>query len=196
MAGLGEDQINQAMLEQAAARALASEVSLRHYLEREIANLQQQIDQRFLAATAILEARLDAMDAADRLLHENVTRIPTDVDKAVGHLRELHDVAIRNVEVVSNRRFEDNQQALTAAFAAAKEAAGKSEASTTKELDALKLLIGATNSAFDDKITDLRASRDQFTGHSGGIRDAGQAAYYIFAIAVAVLAILVAHFLH
>jgi hypothetical protein len=39
----------------------------------------------------VISARLDAMDRATILSNENVTRVPTDVDKQILHLKSLYD---------------------------------------------------------------------------------------------------------
>lgn len=152
-------------------------------LSREIA-LQRQI----------LETRLAAMDKAGQLLYENLVRVPTDVDRAVMQLRELLNEKIHLIDSLTSQRFTDNRSAVDSAFAAAKEAVGKSEISTTKEIDALKVLIGAQNNAFDDKISDLRQSRDQNSGHKSGFGDAVSVVYAVVTILAIVLTALVVHF--
>src|ERR1700683_343801 len=46
-----------------------------------------------------LESRLNAMDKASILLNETVPRVPTDTDKQISHLKELHEAKIDAVGV-------------------------------------------------------------------------------------------------
>lgn len=41
------------------------------------------------ARLEIIVTRIDGIDEASRVLHEAVTRVPTDVQQAIGHLKEL-----------------------------------------------------------------------------------------------------------
>lgn len=49
-------------------------------LLREVNNLRE-----------VVETRLNAIDRATNLFQENLTRVPTDTDKQIRHLQELHD---------------------------------------------------------------------------------------------------------
>lgn len=48
-----------------------------------------QLRQELGTLREIIEARLDAMDTATKLLSETVNRTPTEIQKEIGHLREL-----------------------------------------------------------------------------------------------------------
>jgi cation transport regulator ChaB len=122
----------------------------------------------------ILKQRLDAMDEATRVLHETVTRIPTDVQREVGHIRELVDEKFLSVKVQfaerdtrSERESRDNKVAVDAAFAAQKEAAAKQDESNLKAIDkserataetikTLSELFQTTVKALSDKNDDLK----------------------------------------
>lgn len=56
----------------------------REYMAREITNLRDMIT-----------TRVDAIDKATALFEENLTRVPTEVDKQIAHLREFHDEKFR-----------------------------------------------------------------------------------------------------
>jgi methylmalonyl-CoA mutase N-terminal domain/subunit len=85
------------------------------------------------------------------------------VGAAISHLKELCEVKFHNVET----RFEerdlrfaqrdaDSNEAIKAALAAAKEAVAKSEATFTKEIDAIKELISTTAKVQDQQIRDIK----------------------------------------
>src|SRR5688572_17684373 len=80
-------------------------------LQREIATLKELMDARF-------ETRLNAMDKAMNLFHDNITRVPTDTDKQISHLKELHE---RIFDAVW-QKFADQEKAVAAAMTSAKEA--------------------------------------------------------------------------
>jgi len=49
---------------------------------------------------AVLTERLDGIDRATILLNETVTRVPTDVQREVGHLKELTDQRFLHAEAL------------------------------------------------------------------------------------------------
>jgi hypothetical protein len=51
----------------------------------------QQLQREVTMLRELIYVRLDAMDKAMVVFSENITRVPTDVDKQVGQLRALHD---------------------------------------------------------------------------------------------------------
>ena len=110
--------------------------------------------------------RMDSIEKAVIVAHENLVRIPTEVDKAVGHLREVtnqrfdttHEVFSTHLEMFSSvqKQFierderiaqtsKDSKLAIDAALQAAKEAVGErndsfKESITKSELGTNKLL--------------------------------------------------------
>ena len=101
------------------------------------------------AVSASLIARLDAIDKATDKFEANLNRVPTDVDKQVGHLKELMVETFKTVEerfggvalqfkerdTRSERESRDNKVAVDAAFAAQKEAASEQNKSNTLAID-------------------------------------------------------------
>jgi hypothetical protein len=97
----------------------------------------------------LMFARLDGIEKSIEVAHDDLVRVPTDVQKQVGALKELHQQIFETVNVKFsgvatrfterderfNERFMASQEALAAAFAAQKEATGKIEVSFTKQLD-------------------------------------------------------------
>jgi hypothetical protein len=63
-------------------------------LTREIAALKE-----------LVVVRLDGMDKAQSLFEVNLTRVPTDTDKQIQHLKELHDSRFEQIAKQSETRF-------------------------------------------------------------------------------------------
>jgi hypothetical protein len=75
------------------ALRLASDPSIltTQALHREIAVLKEQFNTQISGMTRAFEERLDAIDKATGVFSENLTRVPTETDRAVARLKELHD---------------------------------------------------------------------------------------------------------
>src|SRR6185503_2831523 len=58
----------------------------------------QQLQREVAALKEIIFTRLDANDKAVQLLHEDVTRVPTDTDKQIAHLKELHEEKFDSID--------------------------------------------------------------------------------------------------
>lgn len=130
------------------------------------ANLHREL----LSLQSLIVARLDAMDKATELLNQNVTRVPTDTDKQISHLKELHDEKFLSVQRQFQERDVRTEQiaaasttAISAALQAAKEAVAeqnrasalsiaKSETATTKQIDQQGAQIQTQTSSLNDKI--------------------------------------------
>lgn len=151
-------------------------------LDRAIAALKNEITTRFEA----VDTRLNAMDRATALAHDDFVRVPTEIQKAISGLRELLEQKIETakakidgnlaghagevkeklaaVELRFNERDQrfdlragDARDAVNAAFAAANEARGKIESGFSKQIDQLGAVINATNAGLNDKIDDMRS---------------------------------------
>jgi len=135
-----------------------------------------------------MEARLDAVDRATILFQENLTRVPTDTDKQISHLKELHDEKFAAVSQQFRERDVRSDQdkfaastAINAALSALKEMIGlqntanaaaiaKSEASTTKELESLNRIIGSSKDALSSDIRNLASRLDRGEATYSGVR--------------------------
>ena len=122
----------------------------------------------------VRDTRLDAMDEATRVLSETVTRVPTDVQKEVGHLREVVlekfasvEQQLRAGEALRLEQKADSKTGLEAALAAQKEAASeqnksntlaitKSEAGTVENIKKLEDLFTTKTNAQADITADLK----------------------------------------
>ena len=144
-----------------------------------------------------IETRLTAMDKATALLNDNITRVPTDTDKQITRLRELHDEkfagandARRAMAMGIDKQFSERdirsaasedaaKVAVNAALQAQKEAAAaqnssntaaiaKSEVATTKQIDSILALLASNNSALNDKMAAVNQRLDRGDGvHTG-----------------------------
>lgn len=138
-----------------------------------------------------INVRLEAMDKAQSLFHENLTRVPTEVDKAIAHLKELHEAwfiekftGVTASFIGINMRFDERdaraeqmiraqEAALKIALDAAKEAVlqqnialgeatSKAEAGFIKQMDQLMALFQAGMKTLDEKIgTAVKTSDDK-----------------------------------
>ena len=121
----------------------------------------------------VIEQRLMDMDRATALLSSQTQRVPSEVDRQVGHVREVHAekfISIANQFAERDHRSEresrDNKVAVDAAFAAQKEAAAeqnksntlaisKSEIATTEAINKLEQLVQAALKGLEGKISDV-----------------------------------------
>ena len=129
----------------------------------------------------LIFTRLDAMDKAMVLFNENMTRVPTDTDKQIRHLRELlferfetqnekfasvqKQFMDRDVRV--DQAAKDAKISLDAALSSAEKAVAKqnesfalsiqkSETATNKQIDTQSQLLQSLTAALNDKIDDLK----------------------------------------
>lgn len=123
----------------------------------------QQLMAAISALKELVFTRLDGNDKAVELFNANLTRVPTDTDKQISHLKELHAEKFKAVQgqflerdVRTDKIAELGQKALEAALSAAKEAVGKTEISFTKQIDATAAQIEAQKRAADDKFEDVK----------------------------------------
>ena len=121
----------------------------------------------------VLQQRLEDMDRASELLSSQTLRVPSEVDRQVGHVREVHAEKFASIanqfaerDHRSERESRDNKVAVDAAFAALKEAAAeqnksntlaisKSEIATTEAINKLEQLVQAALKGLEGKISDM-----------------------------------------
>jgi len=171
--------------------------NLRDVLSTRIDSILQVSSSEARGLLKIIETRIDAMDKATELLRENISVVPSEMDRQVTHLREFLWARIESTQVARDERFHsidlqfkerdtrteqssrDSKIAVDAALQAAKEAVGeqnkssalaiaKSETSTTKQIDQLQILIQSNNDGTNDKITDIKARLDRGDGLTRG----------------------------
>jgi hypothetical protein len=149
---------------------------------------------------SIIETRLDGMDKAIMLLQDSADRFPLRIDEKIDALRNVHEqkftamidthsekfnsiqTQFKERDVRTEQSSKDSKVAVDAALQAAKEAVGeqnkssalaisKSEASTTKQIDQLSVLIGQQQKGFDDKINDVKDRLTRAEGAKTGMKD-------------------------
>ena len=170
-----------------------------------------QQDKSVLALREILEQRIHCLE-------ETVDYQREAIGSEVDHLRELVEekfsgiktqFAERDTRTESTAR--DTKVAVDAALQAAEKAVGKqnesfaiatakSETTTVKQIDAISVLITATNKATDDKITDIKGSISRIdallaslNGRSKGIGDGLGWLFGGIGLIVAILALFFHH---
>lgn len=141
----------------------------------------QQLQREVSSLKELLETRIEALERATKVAHDDLVRVPTEVQKTVSALENLHNEKFLSVhtELASRtllylEKFEsiqtqfkerdarteqttkDGKTAVDAALQAAKEAVGKSESTTVKQIDQLGVLINEKSRSLDDKITDAK----------------------------------------
>lgn len=170
-------------------------------LWREVQNLKE-----------LLLSQITGIQKSIEVAHDDLVRVPTDVQKQVANLKELHDEKFRSIQVQfaerdtrTEQKDRDTKIAIDAAFQSASTAVGKSETGTGKQIEQLQTLIQTEVRGLRDQISD---SKETFSGQvndlkertarleSGGIgKDVGKAQQqestkYIIGIIVIVLAVL------
>lgn len=147
-------------------------------LWREIQNLKE-----------LLETRISSIEKSIEVAHEDLVRVPTDVQKQVGNLKELHEEKFRSIEVQFRERdvrveqtSRDTKTAVDAALAAQEKAVGKqnesfslstakSEESFTKQIDALFQLLQTNTKSIETQIGELKDRLNRGEGRGEGTKE-------------------------
>jgi hypothetical protein len=158
--------------------------------------------------------RLTAMDKAVELFANNLNRVPTDVDKQVGNLKDLHNERFNRVDTQlvgiqlqfaeRDKRAEqiskDSKIAVDAALQAAKElgneqtrasalAIAKSETATAKQIDQINVNLQTINAALNDKIDDVKGRLTNSEGSWKGVGNTWGVLATVVGIVIAGLAL-------
>lgn len=151
-------------------------------LLRATANLHDLFDAKLSGEIQTLETRINAMDKALALVQD----FPTEVDKAIARLKELHEEKFRSIEVILRERKdfdisqkEDVKRAVEAAFnasnsvlnvqrSASELAIAKSENSMKEQLLQLSATATANNRLFESGISDLKIRMSDMESRAKG----------------------------
>jgi hypothetical protein len=121
-------------------------------LHREIAMLKELLEERRAGSKEVFA-----------LLQGHIDAIPRIVDEKINNLRLLHEEKFESIgtqfverDTRTDQRAGDTKLAVDAAFAAAKETAGKSEFGFTKQIDAMADLIESKAENAESKISDIK----------------------------------------
>jgi hypothetical protein len=162
-------------------------------LQREVFGLRELLEVKLGSSIAsvdlirsVIETRLDGMDKAIRLLQDTADKFPARIDEKIGSLRAVHEEKFASIQTQFAERDVRTEQAagavkiaVDAALQAQKEAASenskmnaaataKSEASTTKLIDAQAFTITNLQKAFDDKLGDVKDRVNRIEGMGAG----------------------------
>lgn len=150
----------------------------------------QQLLREIYSLEKLTTQRMDAIEKAVEVAHENLVRVPTDVDKAVGHLRDVLDEKIKRIDTQIRERdiraeqsSRDSKVALDAALQSAEkmvaqqtlsssQAIAKSEMATQKQMDQQSLSMISATSALGDKIDDIKDRLTRIEGEGRGLKAA------------------------
>jgi len=177
----------------------------------------QQLQREIEHLEKLLTQRIEAVDRAVVVAHDNLVRVPTDVDKAVGHLKDViferfltdgikfesiqQQIKERDIKVAETAR--DTKVAVDAALSAQKELASKqtetfqqsiakSEAATAKQIDQQSVLLGTTNVALIGKIEDVKERLTRLEGQEKGSKNVMAMVFSIVAAIGTLIAIAIA----
>jgi hypothetical protein len=153
---------------------------------REIASLKELLQSRLVAVEKVVEGA-----------HEDLVRVPTDVQQAIGGLQDLTDTKITYenkisqleikhieqrfswIEAIRVEQKRDTIVAVDAAFKAAKDALteqnnynriaqDKSEAAFTKQIDSMINLFSTGINNISDKLGDFKGTVNSMQGNTTG----------------------------
>jgi hypothetical protein len=179
--------------------------------------LEEKLTARQEGMREAIEARLQAMDKANHLAEETVTRVPTLLDRArqdiqvlftekiAGISRELMAMSeLRDEKFVAiKEQFAEKDRAVSAAFASAEKAGDKQAASfagqltevkgsLSKQVEQLSELLRATSASLDDKINDAKDRLNRIEGQAVGKLDVKSESHLNSSIIVSIIATLIA----
>jgi uncharacterized membrane protein YfhO len=158
-------------------------------LYREISIVRESVDESVASVKSVLETRLSAMDHANDLLQASTDKIPSQIDERIGQLREVTSEKFKSIatqfterDIRTEQTARDSKVAVDAALQAAKEAVGeqnksnalaiaKSEATFTKQIDQIGVLISTMQKGIDDKIDDIKTRLQAIESHKLGVVD-------------------------
>lgn len=160
----------------------------------------QMVWREVRALKELIFSELNSMKRGIDIAHEDLVRVPTEVQKQVGSLRDILNIRIENLEkqfeLIEKQRVEqktDTRTAVDDALKAAKEAVAqsnlsnatavlKSEAATTKVIDALATLVTQIDNAHNERINAVKEQLSKAEGRGLGIKDFG--GWIVAAIAI------------
>jgi len=139
----------------------------------------QQLLREIQALKELLESRLNSYDKAILLLQDLANRQPS-ISEAVAKFEEQFrgiETQFKERDIRVEQTAKESKVAVDAAFSAQKEAVSeqnksgaaaiaKSEATTTKQIDAIVLLIQANTKAADEKFDDVKNRLTAIEGRS------------------------------
>jgi hypothetical protein len=123
-------------------------------------------------------------------LHREIAALSELTSYRLAGQKELVEEQFRTVHVA----MEDAKEAVGFALTAAKESQAKSEASFTKQIDQMGLLIGAATQGNSDKIDDIKDRITAIEGRTKGATDNTGALLSFSAVAISAVGVVIAIF--
>lgn len=169
----------------------------------------QQLFRELATLERLINARLDAMDKAVALLHEQVGKTPSEIDLQVSHLKELHDTRMRGLRDLMTthgeyiqKQFVEKDAAVAAALAAQQTATSehdkynaaaieKSELATAERIKGLETLFGSTIAGIDNRIGEAREENAKVSNRVTVIESRGAGYSASWTILIAVIGVLI-----
>ena len=145
------------------------------------------LDKATQALREILETRITGIEAQIVLLQQDIRNRPAEIERAIVHLKELHEEKFSGVQIQFKERDERttasktaSDTAVAAALQAQKEAAGesaksftlsidKSERATLEQITQQRQQIQTSTANLDGKIDDLKERVTRIEGAAVGI---------------------------
>ena len=150
----------------------------------------EQLHREIQGLKELIGSRLNAMDKALDLMHEDYVRIPTDTDEQVSALKELVfekvvaleksiQLQLHERDIRTNQATEHSRLAIDAALQAAKELVGeqnrssntaiiKSETSVSRQMEQFNLLLQTMGNSISDKFGDIKDRITRAEGAGSG----------------------------
>lgn len=137
----------------------------------------------------VIDSKLACSNASIDLLRNQIDKIPDQFHRSVDRLKELHEEKFKSIstqflerDTRTEQTSRDSKVAVDAALQAAKEAVGeqnksnamaiaKSEATFTKQIDQIGVLVTTMSKAIDDKIDDIKGRIQMIEGGKKGASD-------------------------
>ena len=162
---------------------------MKDVLRREILASREIVESKLLGIKTVFDTRLEAMDKAIELFHRQTDMFPAKVLTGVDNLKTLHQEKFDSIATQFQERdtrteqtSRDSKVAVDAALQAAKEAVGeqnksnalaiaKSEATFTKQIDQIGVLVTSMGKGFDDKVDDIKSRLQAMESQRKGAGD-------------------------
>lgn len=179
-------------------------------LLREISATRDLLDIKTNGLKNIIETRLAASDKTIDLIRIRIDEIPNGIHAAIERSQELRDEKFNSIatqflerDTRAEQTSRDSKVAVDAALQAAKEAVGeqnksnalaiaKSEATFTKQIDQIGVLVTSMSKGIDDKIDDIKSRIQMIEGGKKGMSDLFGIIFGIIGIIVGIGGVVIA----
>lgn len=115
-----------------------------------------------------LSARINALEKAQDLFREEITRVPTAVDRAAQSIKESIELRFAERDLRFKQGSEDSKLAVRAALETANQAITKLELTFSTQNIQLSQRLGVETSALAQRINDLKESARETKGEKSG----------------------------